>query len=77
MLFIGKPRERSIMISNLVHARYKSFISHATQHDFHVFILNKNRCRLADSNGGISLEATSSGQASACLRAFCSTESGY
>ena len=29
-------------------------------------------CRLADSNGGISSEATSSGEASACLRAFCS-----
>jgi len=34
-------------------------------------------CRSADSNGGISSEATSSGEASACLRAFCSTESGY
>ena len=34
-------------------------------------------CRLADSNGGISSEATNSGEASACLRAFCSTESGY
>jgi len=34
-------------------------------------------CRLADSISGISSEATSSGEASACLRAFCSTESGY
>jgi len=34
-------------------------------------------CRLADSNGSISSEATSSGEASACLRAFCNTESGY
>jgi len=33
--------------------------------------------RSADSNGGISSEATSSREASACLRAFCSTESGY
>jgi len=34
-------------------------------------------CRLADSNGGISSEATSSGEASTCLRAFCRMESGY
>ena len=34
-------------------------------------------CRSADSNDGISSEATSCGEASACLRAFCSTESGY
>ena len=34
-------------------------------------------CRLADSKDGISSEATSSGEASACLQAFCSTESGY
>jgi len=35
------------------------------------------RCQLADSNCSISSEATSSGEASACLWAFCSTESGY
>jgi len=34
-------------------------------------------CRSADSNGGISSEATSIGEASACLLAFYSTESGY
>jgi len=34
-------------------------------------------CRSADSNGDISSEATSSGEASACLRAFCSMESRY
>jgi len=34
------------------------------------------RCRLADSSGSVSSEATS-GEASACVRAFCSTESGY
>ena len=33
-------------------------------------------CRSADSNGGISSEATSSREASACLQALCSTESG-
>jgi len=33
-------------------------------------------CRSADSNSCISSEATSDGEASACLRAFCSTESG-
>jgi len=34
-------------------------------------------CRSAGPNGGISSEATSGGEGSACLRAFCSTESGY
>jgi len=33
-------------------------------------------CRSADSNGGISSE-TSSVETSACLRALCSSESGY
>ena len=34
-------------------------------------------CRSTGPNGVISLEATSGGEASTCLRAFCSTESGY